>query len=354
MSVNLHPSQFFPSANRQSPSVRPEVNNPGTQQGREANGNDKTKSVASSGPVTLGPRQSAEETAANILNHVQRGLQQLKAGGADAERLQQRLDAAREGIEKGYKDATAMLKDMGMLDDDMKAGIADSRSLVDEGLSKLENSLTASPAQAVAGRESASLSNTLTLQVITRDGDRVNVSFSQSAAAASSWNDRVSATAFAADSEWQMDVQGSLDEGEQKALAGLMKDVQSLSEQFFNGDIGQALKSAGELGFAGDELAAMSLQLTQTSVTASSRYYQPQKPTLPTPELESLKAPLASYVDQYTSALEKLGIFQQPQSMVSELVHQLAGEDERMAAWDEFHQGLNTLLDKSMASVSGQ
>merc|ERR1712000_498847 len=86
------------SANRQSPSVRPEVNNPGTQQGREANGNDKTKSVASSGPVTLGPRQSAEETAANILSHVQRGLQQLKAGGADAERLQQRLDAAREGI----------------------------------------------------------------------------------------------------------------------------------------------------------------------------------------------------------------------------------------------------------------
>ena len=88
----------------------------------------------------------------------------------------------------------------------------------------------------------------------------------------------------------------------------------------------------------------MSLQLTQTSVTSRSQYYQPQQPSLPTPELESLKAPLASYADQYATALEKLGVFERPESMVSELVHQLAGEDERIGMWDDFHQGLNSLL----------
>ncbi|MAD45204.1 MAG: hypothetical protein CMI02_15260 [Oceanospirillaceae bacterium] len=340
MSVHLNPTQFFSNTHRHAANVTPQVRQ--GQEGTPSREASARADVASSGPVTLGPRQSPQDTAENILNHVRQGLQQLQAEGAGSERLKERLDAARSGIEQGYQEATEMLRDMGMLDDDMQAGIDAGRQLVDDGLEQLDKAI--STPVSVAGQEAASLSNRLSLQVVTRDGDRVNVSFSQSASAAGAWNESASAMGFNAESGWQMEVVGSLDEDEHKALAGLMKDVQSLSEQFFNGDIGQALQSAGELGFSGDQLAAMSLQLTQTSVTSRSQYYQPQQPSLPTPELESLKAPLASYADQYATALEKLGVFERPESMVSELVHQLAGEDERIGMWDDFHQGLNSLL----------
>jgi len=346
MAIQINPAQFFSSqyssALQSGRADSRHSAHPVRSQGTE--GSDKAQ--ASSGPVILGKRQSAEETAANILSHVQKGLQQLQSSGASTERLQQRLDAAREGIDKGFKEATGMLRDMGMLDDELESNIADSRNLVEDGLQQLEDGLQPQAQQRVSsGSEAASLSNTLSLQVITRDGDRVQVNFSQSASAASAWNSSASAQGFSAETGWQIDVNGSLDEDEHKALTDLVKDVQSLSEQFFNGDIGAALQSAGELGFSGDELASMSLQLTQTTVTASSRYYQAPRPQMPTEALENIKAPLASYVDQYSSALEKLGVFpQQGNSLISDLVQQLTGEDERMSMWNEFHQGLNSLL----------
>ncbi|WP_430461982.1 DUF5610 domain-containing protein [Thalassolituus sp. LLYu03] len=299
---------------------------------------------ASSGAVSLGPKQSPQDTAANILKHVTRGLDELAASGASQERLLQRLDAARAGIEKGYQEATAMLDDMGMLDDDLNASIADGRSLVDAALDDMENRIRnpeAASSSVVSSRASVSASNTLSLQVLTRDGDRVEVSFSQSAD--QSLQSSAGNMRFTANNQqsWNMQVSGSLSDAEKTALEGLFGDVQSLSEQFFGGDIGSALQSAMSLGFDGSQLASMSLSLTQQSVISTSRAYAPAPVELPTPELESLKAPLALYAEQYTSALEKAGALAEPHNVFRDLVEQMLPQDERLSVWEEFHAGLN-------------
>lgn len=307
---------------------------------------------ASSGVVTLGKRQSPEETAAAILGHVQQGLSELKSQGADDERLMQRLEAAREGIARGYEEATRMLKDMGMLDDELQASIDSGRSMVDDGLASLERSITNPQAQLIAASDSLSMSNRLAMTIVTRDGDRVQVSFSQSSALQTAASSSGFSLSESSARGWQMQVSGSLSEAEQQALSDLFADVQDLSEQFFAGDIGAALDSAMSLGFDGSQLAAMSLDLTQKTVSTSTRAYGNVQQQLPTPQLESLKAPLAYYVDQYVSALDRAGALADPQQTVQDLVHQLLPDSERMSAWDAFHSGLNTLLTGKTAGTA--
>src|SRR5690606_9913392 len=133
MPVTLNPGQFNVPGNKAQATV------PGKKDGSSAPAGVLNDSLAKSlpGVVRSSERQSPEETARNILNHVQRGLNQLRVQGADPQRLEQRLQAARDGIEKGYAEATDMLKGMGLLDDDMKEQIAAGRSLIDDGLDTL-------------------------------------------------------------------------------------------------------------------------------------------------------------------------------------------------------------------------
>lgn len=341
MPVTLNPGQFTLPGNASQPSgsAKPEKNPAGTEVLNQSLNN------VLPGVVRSQERQSPAETARNILGFVQRGISDLRAQGADSQRLEQRLEAAREGIEKGYAEATEMLKGMGLLDDDMKEQIAAGRALVDEGLDALAGSFT-KPAPLMLNSRSDSLqvANELSLQVLTRDGDRVNVRFSQSQTMSSLQNEGGLSLMADAQRSWSMDVSGSLSDAEQSALAGLFDDVQSLSERFFAGDLGAALEGAMNLGFDGSQLASMSLNLLQQTSVTSTKAYSQWQPQLPTPELESLKAPLASYVDSYIRALDRANPLADPAGTLQELVQKLLPEDSRMPAWTAFAEGLNRLI----------
>ena len=123
MAIQIPPSSYQRSSN-------PFASSSPAQSSPDAKASDSAKQVA--GIVRTQP-QSAERTAANILNFVQRGLQQLQSQGADDQRFQQRLEAARQGIEKGYKQAQEMLDGMGMLDEALQGQITAGRELVDQG-----------------------------------------------------------------------------------------------------------------------------------------------------------------------------------------------------------------------------
>lgn len=300
------------------------------------------------GVVQLDKKQSPEETASAILRHVQNGINQLRSQGADQSRIDQRLQAAREGIAKGYAQATEMLDGMGLLDDELKGQIAAGRQLVDDGLDQLARPAEQSRAL-LASKSSLSVANELSLQVLTQEGDQVTVRFSQGSSLSTSISqDGQGNSAFSlqasAQQNWSMEVNGSLSDAERTALAGLFDDVQSLSERFFAGDIGAALGQAMDLGFDGSQLAAMSLNLTQQTVATSTKAYASVQPQLPTPELESLKAPLASYVDAYMAALEKARPLADAPQTLQDLVNQLLPEEERLPVWNSFHEGLNSLL----------
>ncbi|MCA6064891.1 DUF5610 domain-containing protein [Thalassolituus marinus] len=342
MSITLPPSLFtrsrYPADGQQS------VNQSANRAADDDAAVSKSSDDATSGIVRLGSRQSAEDTAAAILGHVRNGLSELRSQGASDERLQQRLDAAREGIERGYKEATAMLKDMGMLDDELQTNIDNSRSMVDQGLSDMESNLASLDGGIMSSRTFISAGNAMSLQVMTRDGDRVTVNFAQSSALSAAQGDGYAAMRSSSRQGWQMQVSGTLSAEEKQALENLFNDVQALSEQFFAGDIGAALEDAMNLGMDGSQLAAMSLSLTQKSVSSVTTGYAKPTVELPTPELEALKAPLAYYAERYIKALDDASALQQPKDVFRDMVHQLLPEEPRLKAWDFFHEGLNKLV----------
>lgn len=307
--------------------------------------------------VSATDKKTPEDVAKTMLDHVARGLDSLRRQGADEGRLQERMDAARAGIEKGYKEATQQLKDMGMLDESLQADIDKGKGLIAQGLDQMQQNLS-SPDAVQQGSFSSftQVENSLSLEVMTRDGDRVQVSFQQTAsngyAASYGENSSVTASSYSEGFEWQMDVNGALDEEEQQALSSLLSDVEKLSSSFFKGDLGGALEQAMSLGFDGNELASLSLNLTQSSFSSVSQAYNAVQPQLPTEQLEGLKAPLLAYNEDYFNALEKASTFADPNKLIDDLVDQLLPDEKLKGIFQAYNQGLQNAVDLKNSLLS--
>ncbi len=313
----------------------------------------------SSSGLQLSDKKSADDVAQTMLDHVQRGLDQLRSQGASDERIQQRLDAAKEGIAKGYDQAEQQLKDMGLLDDDLQAEINQGRSLIDSGLEQMAsvsdsevssvNLNSSSVSSSSQYSTQASQNNSMSLELMTKDGDRISLSFMQSSSSSSSsaseGGQLFTISGFEQGIDWQMDVIGDLDEGEQEALSNLLQDVEKLSSSFFGGDLGGALEQAMQLGFDGDELASMSLNLRQESFSSATRAYNSVQPKLPTPELESLSSGLLAYNESYLSALEEAQSFSDPEKLLNDLVDQLYPDDNLKDIFLAYNQGLQNAVN---------
>ncbi len=322
----------------------------------------------SSSGLQLSDKKEAQDVAKTMLDHVQKGLDQLRSRGADEGKIQQRLEAAKEGIAKGYDQAEQQLKDMGLLDDDLKAEIAQGRSLIDAGLEQIASGSkpnegdskvkTLMPSMSGSRYSSqASQENSMSLELMTKDGDRISLTFMQSAKSfsygAQEGHQQINIAGFEQNTAWQMDVVGSLDEGEQEALSNLLQDVEKLSASFFSGDLGGALEQAMGLGFDGNELASMSLNLRQESFSSVSRAYNSVQPQLPTPQLEGLSSPLLAYNDDYLSALEQAKSFAEPEKLINDLVDQLFPDGHLKDIFQAYNQGLNNAVE-NRASLMGE
>lgn len=338
MAIQIPPSSYQRSSN-------PFASSSPAQSSPDAKASDSAKQVA--GIVRTQP-QSAERTAANILNFVQRGLQQLQSQGADDQRIQQRLEAARQGIEKGYKQGQEMLDGMGMLDEALQGQITAGRELVDQGLEKLAADPSAQlfeqSSEVEYSAAALSVSNQMSLEVVTRDGDRVQVSFAQSSSAAANLSGNRLSLSSSADLGYQMTVIGQLSQQETQALDSLFADVYALSEQFFKGDLGGALEQAMNLGFDGQQLASMSLDLRQQASVSRQAFYPRAQPQLPTADLQALQAPLAAYSEAYEQALERAQPLAEPQKTLRDMMAALLPEESRMPVWQAFSDGLDQAL----------
>ena len=326
----------------------------------------------SSSGLQLSDKKGAGEVATTMLDHVQRGLDQLRARGADDSRIQQRLEAAKEGIAKGYDQAEQQLKDMGLMDDDLQAEIDQGRDLINAGLKDIESgdyskkpnnssndvALNTKMPAFESNRYSSQVSqkNSMSLELMTKDGDKISLSFMQSAESFSyaekQGHQYIAAAGFEQGLEWQMDVMGSLDEGEQEALTNLLRDVEKLSGTFFSGDLGGALEEAMQLGFDGDELASMSLNLRQESFSSVSRAYNSVQPKLPTPDLENLSSSLLGSNDDYLSALDQAKSFADPQQLLNDLVDQMFPDDHLKDIFQAYNQGLNNVMENRAEMMS--
>jgi hypothetical protein len=237
---------------------------------------------------------SPDKVAERVLGFIGQRLQSEQAAGADSSKLENLLQQARKGVEKGFSEARKILDDMGLLKGQVASDIDSTYSKIQDGFSAL-NQRYAAPASSTNNANSVSLSSqsqrfaakaeTFELAVTTRDGDRLRISiaqasanWSQSSLAASS--DGSSSTLSASSQSgsvqiggWQVDIQGELDEQERGALEKLFSQVQDLADKFYSGDLNGAFDRAMALDLDGEQLASMSLALSQTTVRQATDTY---------------------------------------------------------------------------------
>lgn len=230
-------------------------------------------------------KPASEFTPDKVANRMLSFIEQRLQGSAgDSKAVAGLLQQAREGIKQGFEEATKILDGMGMLQGKVAEDINKTRALIDEGMAGLEQRFLggspgekpAAPSAAGAGGYSERMAarlDTFDLKVTTRDGDKLRISIAEGAASWSQQAGGVQSSGSVQMGRWQIEIEGELDAGEREALGKLLGQVEELSSSFFSGDLAGAFDQALALNMDGEQLASMSLNLTQTQVRQVSESY---------------------------------------------------------------------------------
>lgn len=250
-----------------------------------------------------------------IFDFVSNGIAKAKESGASDEKLQEMFEQAQEGVNRGLDEALAELEDLSMLTDDIENGVAQTRSQFGENLEQLkqsyfpEESATSEITQRYisAGQTYGESS---ALELITKEGDKVSISFNQQQGAGfsyaqqsneNSYSQNLSVGAYSSKS-FSYTVEGDLSDDEKAAIGELMSQIAEVQESFFSNNIEEAYQRVSALNVDFNQISAVSLELTQTQTIATQSYKSIEN-------LDSGKSNLASIkddIDKMTSFMDQL------------------------------------------------
>jgi hypothetical protein len=311
--------------------------------------------------------------------------------GEDQEKKQQLLDQAKEGIEQGFSEARDILESLNVLNGKVKKDIDSTYDLIQSGLNRLNNQILGieEPEQQseekVAAIREASIetryarSENTRIEIETRDGDTILVDLSKQRSGQStrsfSQNQDDSSASFSrnisASSELSYEVQGKLDDEEQKAIDELLNDVARISDQFFSGNVQQAFKAISRLDFDSEELTRFSMNLEyretrQVAINTYSQFQSDSQPSLQSPQsVNELEKPQEreqgfNETSRFLRQLDGLfsnpfaaDYFAKPQEAVAELFHGM----NRLLHSDEMQRlekGSASLLDSLIQDMKQQ
>ncbi len=234
---------------------------------------------------------SPQTVADRIMSSVQQAYGQFKQSQPEGTDDSEFFSQVREGLEKGFAEARDILDSFGVLQGQISADVDETYQLTMERFDQLESGrgpetvgkLTEMAFQSVAMQSERSGQ----LQIETQEGDIVTVSFSQSAAASSSALDvkqqgaslNAFSQSYAYSSEFNISIEGDLNQDEQDALKDLMRQMHKVSNAFFHGNEKAAIRHAMKAGFNGEQIAGFSMDLSmQKSVQAVAAYQQTSMP----------------------------------------------------------------------------
>ncbi|WP_051347123.1 hypothetical protein [Thiomicrorhabdus chilensis] len=222
-------------------------------------------------------------------------------------------------------------------------------------------------------------SETMSLQLTTREGDQVTVDFRQLYAQYQSYKleqqaeqgpegvryfeSRESMEVTAFEERFAFSVQGELNEDELKAVFEVFEQVDGLANEFYNGDLELALQKAMELEMDSGQLQSLQLNLTQTTVVAT-RYqesamaqYEAMQQDADVDDAQGGKiADLPPYLQKWQQAVERLDEqFENAQEFLDQLMAKVSeqrfpqqDESQEFTGWLErirdFHQQLSELM----------
>lgn len=250
-----------------------------------------------------------EEVAKNVLQFVKGAIKTAQAEGADNDKLSTMFEQARKGVEQGIGEAVDELKESDLFNDEIEQGINQSRELIFDGIDEFEQSIfnpEAKQSNFNAG-DFYQLENGASFEIKTAEGDVIKLTYNSeySASQSLSYSQSQDGESFSYSSSsssqqsFAFSVEGDLSKDEVKAINSLMKELQKVSDEFFNGSLDEAFEKAQELSLGSPQLVAMSMNLQQSETRASVREYQTSQPGAEiAKQFEPLNEGLAESVEQ--------------------------------------------------------
>ena len=123
---------------------------------------------------------------------------------------------------------------------------------------------------------SQSLARESSIEITTRDGDKVSINLSSSSSSQTSisysdiqsQNSSKTALALSASaqssSQYQISIEGNLDSDEREAIKNLINEISDVSNTLYGGSIESAFKAASSIEYNSDELQAYSFDIKET------------------------------------------------------------------------------------------
>lgn len=287
---------------------------------------------------------SAEKVAGNILGFIERRLVQDAAEGATEAQLKERLAQGLAGFEKGFAEARKQLEALASFTPEIDADINDTRDRVLSGIEALrqriiDQQLTdrpegdsanvdkgatgAAPASYVYEQARAS---EFRFELTTAEGDQVSIRASSHAGVSMRGAGSEATLSASANRSLSWSVAGDLNTDERHAIESLLGEVDHLAEQFFAGDLPGAMASAMDLGYDQRQVAAFSLNLSQSSIRqVSETYGRDAAGPAPGAGLQERLAPVGQFLrDLETALADAARVSQQPQALLLDVAERMA------------------------------
>ncbi|WP_286238302.1 DUF5610 domain-containing protein [Neptuniibacter halophilus] len=291
---------------------------------------------------------SPEKVASRIAGFVAQGLEQARSRGASDAELNRMYQDALSGVEKGFKEATEILDGLGALTPELNSTLEQTQDLTFEALAGLEPANQTAPARqtSIAAAERFSRAESFSMDVMTREGDKVSIRFSARASETASLgaysDENGSAIAFgmerSASSNYSFSVKGDLNEEELDALTELMQDLSLIADDFYGGDIQDAFEQATELEMDKSQLMNLNVTMSQSmSYSAVAAYEQVQQMEQPLGNNGRHLGQLMNNFDRFASS-PALGFLQNSTDFGADLLDNLIHQDIRYKDADEESQ----------------
>lgn len=288
---------------------------------------------------------TAEQAASNILGFIGRQLDRDVAAGATQEELQSRLDAGLSGFKKGFAEAKEKLEALSLLTPAVEKDIGKTYDLVTQGINDFAKQYGLNDksvdvdvkAPELAPRVSAqydyAAAQSFSFELTTKEGDKVTIRAAASTGQSASYQKTEEGSRFSyasvSSSQYQLTIEGDLNEEEQAAINNLMGKVNELAAEFYHGDLQTAFNYASNLGYDTEQIGGFALNLTRVEIQRASVAYQADRPAQ---SLQGQLAPVGDFIQNLQSTLNDAAAFDGPRSLLQSIIESMFGENQPLEA----------------------
>lgn len=299
-----------------------------------------------------------------VMKQIGKRIGEAKSAGASDKELESMFEAARSGVEKGFGQAREQIEALNKMNEPLAEKIDAAENGIYEGIDQLKkDTLEANNKNDGAKTEQGSFEygrvfqqarNDFSFELTTQEGDKVtikaNSQFESYAAFMKSQGEngqsQVAGASQSNSSGYSFSVEGDISDAEMAAIDDLMSQVNSLSEEFYGGDLDKAFDMAMGLTSDASQIAEFSLNLRQQQTQAVeygkgvAEYSQDALP-------KGLSEPLADFANGVKQAFDKAKFFQNSQDLLAELTEKMQPkpEDNKTSMMDF----MKPLMDKMAA-----